>query len=225
MSSHSGVGGIACVTLTALALSWPGQAADKKAIGQAANDTVEITAIAYTNKDEIRQLLGEEMESGIVVLDVRVNPKGDKPLKVSRDDFMLRSDKDGQASGPFAPSQIAGNSVLVVSTTGGGGGIMADEGGPVWGGIGGPPRRMGGDGGVIGNSGGPGTTTATIHSGGKDKENPLLAVLKEKILPEKETAEPLSGLLYFPMEGKHKIKQLELIYRTPAGKLFLRFKQ
>jgi hypothetical protein len=48
-------------------------------------------------------------------------------------------------------------------------------------------------------------------------------VLKEKILPEKETDAPVSGLLYFPME-KQKLKDLELIYKTPEGKLTLRFK-
>ena len=50
----------------------------------------------------------------------------------------------------------------------------------------------------------------------------MLAVLKEKILPEKETDVPVSGLLYFPME-KQKMKDLELIYTTPEGKLLLRF--
>ena len=65
---------------------------------------------------------------------------------------------------------------------------------------------------------------ATVDEGRKQKENPLLAVLKERVLPDKETAEPLAGLLYFSLEGKHKPKQLALQYAGTAGKLILEFK-
>ena len=68
-----------------------------------------------------------------------------------------------------------------------------------------------------------GMADATTKTGAKDKENPILGVLKGKILPEKETQSPVSGLLYFPME-KQKVKDLELLYKTPEGKLSLRFK-
>ena len=50
------------------------------------------------------------------------------------------------------------------------------------------------------------------------------AVLKTKILEEKKTTEPLSGLLYFSLEGKHKPKDLTLQYNGPAGRLVLAFK-
>ena len=73
-----------------------------------------------------------------------------------------------------------------------------------------------------GGSEGATEARATMKSGSKDKADPMLAVLKEKILPEKETDAPVSGLLYFPME-KQKMKDLELIYTTPEGKLLLRF--
>ena len=53
---------------------------------------------------------------------------------------------------------------------------------------------------------------------------PLVATLTEKVLPEKETDQPITGLLYFPMEAKQKTKDLELIYNGPAGKLSLRFR-
>jgi len=74
-----------------------------------------------------------------------------------------------------------------------------------------------------GNSGTSNTDTKveTVRS---DKPNPLLAVLKEKVLPEKEITEPISGLLYFQMAGKLKPKDLELHYKGPAGKLALRFR-
>jgi hypothetical protein len=43
-------------------------------------------------------------------------------------------------------------------------------------------------------------------------------------MPEKSTAEPVSGLLYFQLEGKHKPKDLELRYSGPAGRISLRFR-
>jgi len=63
-----------------------------------------------------------------------------------------------------------------------------------------------------------------MDSGTRKKENPLMRVLSEKILPEKEIDQPVSGLLYFPLDGKQKAKDLELIYTSPAGKISLRFR-
>ena len=62
------------------------------------------------------------------------------------------------------------------------------------------------------------------HGSSRSEENPLLGVLTEKVLPEKEANGPVSGLLYFFLDGKHKPKDLELNYRGAAGKLSLRFK-
>ena len=71
----------------------------------------------------------------------------------------------------------------------------------------------------------PGTTAAEAKvEKGESKANPLLAVLKEKILPEKQITDPVSGLLYFPIEGKVRPKDLELYYRLEGSKLALRFK-
>ena len=200
------------------------QGAQKKPVeGQASNDLLTITAKPYLDKQDIKQLLGTELEDTIVVFEIRLVPKPGTKLAVSRDDFELRSDKNGQHSTPFAPSQIAGSSVLVVYSTGGGGSAASQGAGPVWGPpMGGRPQRIGGDGATVGNSGG-GTETAA-QTGGKTKENPLLALLEAKVPPEKEITEPLSGLLYFYLEGKHKPKDVELFYRGPAGKLSLRFK-
>ena len=51
-----------------------------------------------------------------------------------------------------------------------------------------------------------------------------VAALEEKILQEKETDEPISGLLIFPMEPKQKAKDLELTYAGPGSKLTVRFR-
>ncbi len=210
--------------MAALAL----QAGDKKTlpVKQMGNDKVAITATLYPDKDSIRGLLGSDLGGYFTVVRVEIVPKSGK-LAIDPDDFMLRSYNDGQKSKPFAPSQIAGKGALVISQTGSGG-IAAENPGPVWGGIPGtgmPPGRMGGNQGVMGNAPGETETTATVKSGAGEKDNPLLATLKQKVLPLKETSEPLSGLLYFSLEGRHKPKDLELQYNGPAGKLTATFKK
>jgi hypothetical protein len=206
-------------------------AADKKLpIETTSNELVEITVSALVDKDQIRQELGSELTAGIIVVRVRVRPLSEKPVKIDRDDFVLLSDKDGQRSTPYAPSQIAGGSTLVVTQTGTRGSMAGGQGnGPIWGGIpgtGGGPQRLPGNGGAVG--GGPGVEgalEAKVEAGAKsDKENPLLAVLKQKVLPEKEVTDPVTGLLYFQIEGKVKPKDLELYYKTPGGKLAVRFR-
>jgi hypothetical protein len=56
------------------------------------------------------------------------------------------------------------------------------------------------------------------------KENPLMKFLKEKILPDKDSLQPVEGLLYFPLEAKKvKEKDLAIIYKGPAGRLEMEF--
>jgi hypothetical protein len=204
-------------------------AADKQPpLAQTGNEKLGITAVLYPDKEAVRQVLGSDLGGFFTVIRVELAPKGGQALKVSLDDFLLRSYKDGQKSEPFAPSQIAGRGALVISTTVTGGGSTSENRGPVWGGIPGtgmPPARLPGmNPPVAGNAAGQEGAEANVKSGAGDKENPLLTVLSEKVLPEKETREPLAGLLYFSFEGKHKPKDLELQYRGPAGKLTLRFR-
>ena len=85
------------------------------------------------------------------------------------------------------------------------------------------PQQLPGNGGSAGNGAGGTAAEAKMNDGRKDPVNPLLATLKAKVLPEKETAQPVSGLLYFPLE-KQKLKDLELDYSGPAGPLKIRFR-
>jgi hypothetical protein len=197
-------------------------AADKLPTGSASNDNIEVAATLHNGKEAVRAAVGSDLGGYIVIVGLVVTPKGGKSLAVSPDDFILRSDRDGQRTGPFAPSQIAGKGALVVSSRGGAGGMMMDESGPVWGGTMGRPRRLGGEGGAMGNT--SVETETSVHTTDKEKDDPVLATLKAKALPMKETAEPVSGLLYFLMEGKHKTKQLEMYYKGPAGNLSMRFR-
>jgi hypothetical protein len=154
---------------------------------------------------------------------VKLSPRGDAKIKIDLDDFTLISRNDGQRSQPLAPSQIAGSGALVVvpgQQGGGGGGMMNPNRGPIWGGMpgtGSRPRRIGGDG-ETGAVAAPTATQATVDSGGRTSENPIMDLLKEKALPQKETNEAVSGLLYFFLEGKHKLKHLEMLYKSPAGR-------
>ena len=205
-------------------------AGDKKSrpTGEAGNDNVDIYATPLLDKDQIKEAIGAELPAGIIAIRMKIVPKGDDPLSVSRDDFQIISHKDGQRSGPFVPSQIAGSSTMVISTvTQGNGTYAGNPNGPVWGGIPGTmgrPRQMPGDGGAIG-SGGGGVTEAQAKTttDPKQKDNPLLGILDQKMLADKETKEPLTGYLYFPLEGKQKLKDIELIYKGPAGRLIVPF--
>jgi hypothetical protein len=193
----------------------------------AGNENVDITAAVLLDRKEVSGALGADPGTELVVIDVKFAPRGENTIKLSRDDFTLISRKDGQKSQPLHPSQIAGGAALVVASSGRGGiggGIINQRQGPVWGGVPGTgdrPRRLGGDEDVVASgSGGEQRTTVKTDAG---KTSPVLAALKEKELPQTETNGAVSGLLYFFLEGKHKLKDLELMYKGPAGALNLDF--
>jgi hypothetical protein len=201
--------------------------APKPVTVQMDNDKVSIKVTPYLDRASVQQLIGSDLGPSIVVMEVTVTPKFENKVLVDRDDFLLLSFKDGQRSQPLAPSQVAGDAALVVNmNTPGNGGLLADNRGPVWGGAMGQPRRMGGNGGGIGNaSSASGEAAVTGTTGGKDtsKPNPLLDQLKERVLANGETGEPVSGLLYFLLDGKHKPKDLEIFFKGPGGKTSVQF--
>ena len=199
------------VALTAMMLF-----AAKKVISpntSAGNDQVDIIATITIPEDEVTQVLGVDPGKGIAILKVKVVPKTDKPVQVSPDDFILLAHDDGERSKPFEPSEIAGQGALVVS----------DNGTAV--------KKVGssiGFGGIMGGTGSsPGNSRAVSLNSKMDPKSQgnakLLAVLKEKELPAKESAEPVEGYLYFPLDGRHKLKNLAVLYRGPAGRLNLEF--
>lgn len=198
--------------------------------GRGETESVEVTAALYPDKESIKGIIGSDLDGHYIVIDVHVRSRFGREIEVRLDDFLLRTDKDGERSRPFVASQVAGRGVLVISEDGRGGGpgLMADNGGPVWGGAPGTadrPRRMGGEGGVIGGGlgGGGGEGKTTVERSKRDDMPPLQKLLDEKILPEGKTEKAVSGLLYFPL-GKQKIKDLELIYTAADGKVSIRFR-
>lgn len=182
----------------------------------AGNEQVDIVATIVLNQDEVKQKLGADAGEGIVLLDVKVIPKTDKPVQVNPDDFILLAHDDGERSKPFEPEELAGKGAMVLSHSTE---KVKKTGSSI--GMGG---MMGGIGG--GNSS-PGNPTPTVtHTKMDDKRkgnSSLLDALKAKQLPAKETTDEVDGYLYFPLDGKHKLKNLAVLYRGPAGRLDLEF--
>jgi hypothetical protein len=160
--------------------------------------------------------LGANPGQGVVLLKVRLTPKVDTPITVSRDDFMLLALNDGEKSRPFSPAEIAGSGALVEKTKAGSvskGGMMGGVAGI---GVG------GGNGGLSPGSSQPVAVSTKMDDKATGNQQ-LLTVLKSKELPEKDTVQPVEGYLYFPLDGRHKLKDLIVMYRGPAGKLDLEF--
>jgi hypothetical protein len=193
--------------------------AAKKTVGsgRGENEDLIITVTLYIDAAGVKELVGDELGGHYFVADVKVDPKYGKDITIDRDDFQLRTDKDGERTKPLAPSQIAGRG-LVLTRTGGAGGLGEERprGWSIGGGIG-----MGGGGMGSGGTADPGKTKATMETG--EKENPLKKVLDAKVLPEKKTDQPASGLLYFPMENQ-KLKDLELTYGGKENLIRMKFK-
>lgn len=193
-------------------------------IGRSSNDLVEISANLLLDKEQIRQAIGpnipgSDLGGNVIVVEVTVRPLGDDPVKIWLDDFKLLSDKDGQRAVPFQPSQIAGAGAIIVKNAPGGktSTTVANQspGGSIMG------MPMGGP--VMGNSGSAPVAQVEVKDAEDNTDSPLLVALRQKVLPEKAVTEPVTGLLYFEIEGKVKPKNLELFYKTPSGKLGLRF--
>ena len=197
-------------------------AAEKKPLpGRSSNEKLDAEATVIVDRAEIKSLLGDDMGGSIVVVKVKITPK-EGAIKIWLDDFSLMNSKAGLKVQPFQPSQIAGTAKLMVRTTysdGGGAGTVSN--GPTWGGLGGRGSQMPGSGGGVGNTSAVASAEATVSDGSKEKANPLLDTLKKHVLQEKETTETVEGLLYFPVEGKNKVKDLELYYKNPQQGRFL----
>jgi hypothetical protein len=215
--------------LICLSIALAASAGEKKPLpGQAGNDDVELVASVIVDRDEIKQALGgSDLGAGYVAVRIKVMPKADDPIRVSPDDFTLLSRKDGERSPSLSAYQIAGRGALVVKRATASQTVGTDRIGPSWGGIsGGGIGRMPGSGGSAGTGGGveSGTADAKIETEKGAKDNPLLAVLQAKSLPDKDTKEPVEGLLYFNLELKVKPKDLSLQYKGAAGRLTMDFK-
>ena len=192
-------------------------AADKKvpSTARGENQDLVLNVTLYDDPVLVKEQIGTDLGGHYIVAEVKVDPKFGKDIVIDRDDFQLRTTKDGEHTTPFAPSQIvASDAVLVAQTKG----PSAASPGMV---LPGPLVVRGGLGaGASGDSAGDAKAAA---DGAQKKEDPIKKLLEEKILPEKKTDQAVSGQLYFPME-KQKRKDLELTYGGRENRITLRFK-
>ena len=187
-------------------------AAPKKEVASAhgENEDIALEATLYIDAESVKEVIGDDLGGHYIVAQIKVTPKYGKDVVIDRDDFVLRTDKDGEKARSFVGNQIAGQTALIVSGD--------DE----------PKKKSGWSvGGMGGGAGSPGMvhdkgpTKSTVKS--NDSENPLKKVLDSKILPEGKTNQPVSGLLYFPME-KQKMKDLEILFGDKENRISLRFR-
>lgn len=233
------------VLLAGLLAIVPLASADKKektgpaqrlvATGEATDEKIGVSARVFLDRDSTKQAVGEDPGAGYIVVEVTVTPKGDEKVSLDLDDFLLRSDKDGQHSRPLTPTQVAGNAVMVVKSVGGSQGrgmgqqnrVPYGYPGSYPGGYpsGGYPQTTPGMGSPTAGSATADTSdaAASIEEKGKGKPNPLLDALKAKVLKDGEIDHPVTGLLYFQIDGKVKPKQLELVYRKSPPRVSVRF--
>ncbi len=206
---------IICFLFAGAAVLW---AADKSLpLEEFSNDTVDITGHLILGQDNVAQALGvtslPKAAENLVLVRVTFRPVVDKPVPVSIDDFTLLSNKDGQRSLAFEPTEVAGDSELVLKQiTSKQGGLLAEAGVPQW-----------------GSMAGIGATPAAVNVGSKmvtkkdAQDESFVSVLKRQILPEKPTTKPVTGFLYFEIDGKVKPKDLTMIYKGQGDKLEMRF--
>ncbi len=180
--------------------------------GLAGNADVAVKATLYADPAAIKDVIGSDLDGHYIIVKIELTPK--TKFTIDHDNFILKTDKDGERSHPFKPTQIAGDGALIVSDSALGGGDVkqGNPRGPVWGGS---------PGGGVGNTATQMGSKATMQAA-TGKKNPLLDSLATQMLPEKVIDQPITGFLYFPME-KQKVKDLELFVTTATGKLELRF--
>lgn len=202
---------IALALLPALLLSAPPKKVTVGS-GHGENEDLILSVTLYSDPTDVKELIGDDLAGHYILAEVKIQPKYGKEINVDRDDFLLVTDKNGERTKPFAASQIAGREALIVTQTG------AKESHK-------PSIGIGGIGGGMGTGGSQDApaNSVKVQNPAAVKENPLEKVLKEKILVEKKTKEPVGGLLYFPME-KQKLKDLEIRYGPQEGRITLRFK-
>ncbi|MGA2145107.1 MAG: hypothetical protein ABSH49_09105 [Bryobacteraceae bacterium] len=162
------------------------------------NEDLILQVKLYIDGEAVKQLLGDDLGGHYIVADVSVQPKYGKDVAIDRDDFLLRTNQDGDKTHSYVASQVVDNNAVV---------------------------KLKSDGRGKSSPFGPGetiTAQVTVKEQGEKEPSPLEKLLNRRILPEGKSTEPVSGLLYFPME-KQKLKDLELVYGDTGNRIRLRF--
>ncbi len=188
-------------------------------------DDAEFSARLVLDRDEIRSLLGSDLDGDFILVQLNIRPLYNYRLVLERDDFTLRSRRDNERSRGMSPDEIAGESVLVLGRRRvGSGGVFGESQDPVI--LGNPgtdnrPRRLPSPNSSIGSS--LSASGSTEVSRVKHRQTSLLERLAELELPIQETRAPVRGFLYFQVSAKQKKKHIRLMYDGPAGEFTMRF--
>ena len=211
------------------AVSW---AADSSSAAVSASTSeLTISARVIVDKEAVVKAVGSDLKRQYVIVELTVTPRGGYPVTISRDDFLLRSERDNERGTADSPDRVTGPAVLVLGSTGGGRPVYSQSGEPVFvGGVpgvpgSGRPRRIGTQDNTFGSgaTGGGGESTVAASTS-KDKPSPLIATLQQKELPLGEASKPVSGYLYFPVDPQQKTKNFHLHYKGAGGSCELKFK-
>lgn len=193
-------------------------AADKSLPNQAGNSKLSLSGTVVADRKAVTDLMGIDLGEGYIVVKIRATPQTLQALRLSIDDFTLISRKNGERSGAMAPHAIAGSGAMIVT------GAKSNGQGI---GVGNNPNRIPGLPGSssgIGNTGGVEGGMAEVRTETRKGEDPRLSFLEAKVFQDRETLEPVEGLLYFNLTGKLKAENLGLVYAGPAGRLVIDFK-
>ncbi len=188
-------------------------------------DDAEFGARLVLDRNEIRSLLGNDLDGDYVLVQLNIRPLYNYRLVLERDDFILRSRRDNDRSRGMSPDEIAGESVLVLGRRRAGSGAIFDESqGPVI--LGNPgtdnrPRRLPSLNSSLGSSLGRGGSSEARRA--ERRPTSLLERLAELEIPIDETRAPVQGYLYFQVSAKQKKKHIRLMYDGPAGEFTMRF--
>ena len=196
----------------------PLTAADRPVWRSAELNDAKFNARLVRDRQEMARLLGNDLDGEYILIELDVRPLYNSKVELARDDFVLRSYRNGDRSYAQSPDRIAGEAVLVLSEgrARSKGGVFTREPGlgtPV-----GDLRRPGGIGGSAGSQ------VETRVSAESQAETTLMGRLKQLELPVGPTRVPVRGYLYFQLEPKHKPKHLVLNYDGSAGKCKIPFK-
>src|ERR1019366_1005728 len=111
----------------ASALFVSGAAKKTAATGRGENEDLILNVTIYIDSAAVKEALGDDLAGHYIVAQVKVEPKYTKEITIDRDDFILRTDKDGDRTKPMAPSQIASSGGLVLTRADGPSGQGAER--------------------------------------------------------------------------------------------------
>ncbi|MEQ1886406.1 MAG: hypothetical protein ABL967_15180 [Bryobacteraceae bacterium] len=188
-----------------LALACTLFAADKKQVsgyGEAGNDNADFIATVHLDPGDIHDILGADLPPGYVLAKVKAKVKTGDALRLSPDDFVLVSRKNGDRADAIAPSQITSTSALT---------IRRDQRGRDW-------AQQTNEPGFVG-------VGSIKRAEGAKEDTALLTALRDKQFPDKDIKDTAEGLIYFSLDvSKLRAKDLALIYKGKAGRVSMDFK-